>query len=189
MNVGHRSEHIAVAAIVGLTAASMGVLALVGSGFDRHAVSLSPVSASCAAPNLAGAVVTVTATNMGGPMMTRNGTAMGAMMRLRADQATVPHGTVSFLVVNAGSLNHELVVVPLPDAQVVGTRAVGGDAKIDEASSLGEASNTCGQGSGEGIAPATSSWVTVALPPGRYELVCNLPGHYTAGMYTQLTVT
>jgi uncharacterized cupredoxin-like copper-binding protein len=31
--------------------------------------------------------------------------------------------------------------------------------------------------------------VTVTLAPGHYELVCNLPGHYTAGMYTQLDVT
>jgi uncharacterized cupredoxin-like copper-binding protein len=28
----------------------------------------------------------------------------------------------------------------------------------------------------------------VTLPPGRYELVCNLPGHYAAGMYSQLSV-
>ncbi|WP_253033861.1 sulfocyanin-like copper-binding protein [Arthrobacter sp. H16F315] len=27
------------------------------------------------------------------------------------------------------------------------------------------------------------------MPPGRYELVCNLPGHYAAGMYSQLKVS
>jgi uncharacterized cupredoxin-like copper-binding protein len=32
-------------------------------------------------------------------------------------------------------------------------------------------------------------WVTVTLAPGRYELVCNLPGHYVSGMYGELTVT
>jgi len=31
--------------------------------------------------------------------------------------------------------------------------------------------------------------VTVTLVPGRYELVCNLMGHYVSGMYRQLTVT
>ena len=46
----------------------------------------------------------------------------------------------------------------------------------------------CGAGSGEGVAPGASSWVTLTLAPGRYELVCNFPGHYAAGMYTQLTV-
>jgi uncharacterized cupredoxin-like copper-binding protein len=31
--------------------------------------------------------------------------------------------------------------------------------------------------------------MTVNLAPGQYELVCNLPKHYTAGMYTRLVVT
>jgi hypothetical protein len=44
-------------------------------------------------------------------------------------------------------------------------------------------------GAGEGIAPVDASWVTLALKPGRYELVCNLPGHYAAGMYGELDVT
>lgn len=42
---------------------------------------------------------------------------------------------------------------------------------------------------GEGILPSGSGWVTLDLQPGRYELLCNLPGHYRAGMYTELTVT
>ena len=50
------------------------------------------------------------------------------------------------------------------------------------------ASNECGAGAGEGIAPGDASWVTLALKPGRYELVCNLPGHYAAGMYAELDV-
>jgi uncharacterized cupredoxin-like copper-binding protein len=110
-------------------------------------------------------------------------------MRLQADRATVRHGTVSFLVTNGGSITHELVVLPLPESQIVGTQPFGGDGKIDEAGSLGEASKTCGEGAGQGILPGASGWVSVTLEPGRYELVCNLPGHYAAGMYTQLTVT
>ena len=111
------------------------------------------------------------------------------MMRLSADRTTVGHGAVSFLAVNGGNVNHELVVLPLPETQIVGTRPIAGDARIDEGDSLGEASNTCNEGAGNGIAPGASSWVTLTLQPGRYELVCNLPGHYAAGMYTQLTVT
>jgi len=108
---------------------------------------------------------------------------------LRADRGTVTHGTVSFLVTNAGNISHEMVVLPLPDNQVPGTRPVGPDGTIDEGGSLGEVSASCTEGSGEGILPGTSGWVTLTLPPGRYELACNLPGHYEAGMYTQLTVT
>jgi uncharacterized cupredoxin-like copper-binding protein len=31
-------------------------------------------------------------------------------------------------------------------------------------------------------------WVTLALERGRYELVCNMPGHYAAGMHAELDV-
>ncbi|WP_166788289.1 MULTISPECIES: sulfocyanin-like copper-binding protein [Cryobacterium] len=55
--------------------------------------------------------------------------------------------------------------------------------------SLGEASTTNGQGAGEGITPGAASWVTMDLAPGRYEVLCNLPGHYPAGMYSELTVS
>ncbi len=109
-------------------------------------------------------------------------------MRLTADATSVPHGTVSFVATNLGSINHEFVILPLPDSQIVGTRPLRGDSTVDETGSVGEASNSCGAGPGDGIAPATSSWTTVTLAPGRYELVCNIPGHYAAGMYTQLAV-
>ena len=152
---------------------------------------------SRAAPRLPGTVVNVALTNMGGPMMAQSngmmgqGSAMtnGGGMRLRADHATAPHGTVSFLVTNSGSINHEMVVLPLLNSRAVGARPIGGGARIDETGSLGEASRTGGEGAGEGIAPGASSWLTLTLAPGQYELVCNLPGHYTAGMHTQLTVT
>jgi len=96
---------------------------------------------------------------------------------------------VSFVVTNGGSVDHEMVILPLPNPQAVGARTIGGDAKIDETGSLGEASRSGGAGARAGIVPGTSGWVTVTLAPGQYELVCNLPRHYMAGMHTQLTVT
>jgi uncharacterized cupredoxin-like copper-binding protein len=39
-----------------------------------------------------------------------------------------------------------------------------------------------------GIA-GTTGWTTTTLPPGHYELICNIAGHYGAGMYTELDVT
>lgn len=76
-------------------------------------------------------------------MMRRPNGMMGGAMRMTADRSTVAHGTVSFLVTNADTISHELVILPLPENQIPGTRQIGGDAKIDEAGSLGEASNTC----------------------------------------------
>jgi len=82
-----------------------------------------------------------------------------------------------------------MVLLPLLSSRGVGALPIGRDAKVDERGSLGEASKTGGAGAAEGIVPGASGWETVTLAPGQYELVCNTAGHYTAGMYTQLTVT
>ena len=185
-----------VAAVTTLVASAAVAVDAVNGGVVPLATGFLSGSAR-AASGLPGTVVNVSLTDMGGSMMgQRNGMmgqgggmTSGGSMRLSADQITVARGTVSFLVTNGGSITHEMVILALPDSQTVGTRPIGEDAKIDEAGSLGEASNTNGKGAGQGVAPGASSWITVNLAPGQYELVCNLPNHYTAGMYTQLAVT
>ena len=193
----------AVIAVVASAAVAVGVIgpstgpAMFRAGGVQPGDNGFPSGSSRAAPRLPGTVVNVALTNMGGPMMAQNNGMMGqgsgmmngGGMRLSADHATAPHGTVSFLVTNSGSINHEMVVLPLPTSRAVGARPIGRGARIEETGSLGEASKTGGAGAGEGIVPGASGWVTVTLAPGQYELVCNLAGHYTAGMYTQLTVT
>ncbi len=162
-----------------------GSLALVGIASGPSG-SLGGSSIGCAAPALKGAVVRVTLSNMG--RMTGNGMMGTGAMSLRADRATVPSGKVSFLATNFGSVTHELIVLPLDGAGLAGSRPLGGDSRVDESRSLGEASASCAAGEGDGILPGASGWVTLSLRPGRYELLCNLPGHYAAGMYSQLTV-
>lgn len=140
-------------------------------------------------PELPGTVVNVSLGNMGGAMMGgRSGMGNGAMF-LSADGATVRAGTVSFVATNIGSIEHELVVLPLADGVAPGSLRTGGRNKVDETGSLGEASNSGGAGAGEGIAPGASGWVSLTLAPGRYELLCDIAGHYADGMYTVLTVT
>ena len=141
--------------------------------------------AHCTVPALPGHVVTVTVTDMMGGMM--GGPGQG-MMRVLASPASIPAGTASLRVINTGAMTHELVVLPLTAGQPAGARAVGPDGTVSEAGSLAEASATCGAGHGDGIAPGTASWVTLTLRPGRYELICNLPGHYAMGMHTALNV-
>ncbi|MEM5312405.1 plastocyanin/azurin family copper-binding protein [Paraburkholderia sp. JHI869] len=41
----------------------------------------------------------------------------------------------------------------------------------------------------EDIAPGKSKRVSFRLAPGHYALICNKPGHYAAGMHTELVVT
>lgn len=178
-----------VAAVITLVASAVAVAGAINGGASPRGFG-APTGSSQAAPRLPGTVVNISLTNMGGPMMgQRRAMMFRGAMRLTADRDTVPHGTVSFLVTNQGNIKHEMVVLPLPDSQAVGTRPIQGGAKIDEEGSLGEASTTNGKGAGEGILPHASSWVSTTLARGHYELVCNLAGHYTAGMHTQLTVT
>ncbi|SDB80525.1 hypothetical protein GA0111570_102315 [Raineyella antarctica] len=147
---------------------------------------------SCTAPeSLPGQTVSVTLTDAGmmnSPMM--GGSApMGERMSLRASPASVPAGQVSFVASNFGGRTHELVILPLPAGTSAGKRVPGADGKVDEAGSLGEASASCAAGTGEGITPGATGWITLTLPPGRYELVCNLQNHYADGMYQELDVT
>ncbi|MHB1875111.1 MAG: sulfocyanin-like copper-binding protein [Streptosporangiaceae bacterium] len=196
---GRRRAAATAAAAVLVGAAIGGVLAA-SSGSGQPLRGAAQVS--CTAPaNLPGQTVNVVETDHGmgvGPGyggMMGNGQAgtgqyagSGRMMRILLSQSTVPAGTISFRVENLGSLTHELVVLPLAPGQQPGTRTVGPDETVSERGSLGEASATCAGGHGDGIRPETSGWVTLNLDPGRYELICNVPGHYAHGMYAELTV-
>ncbi|MFE9923064.1 hypothetical protein ACFYQA_16185 [Streptomyces sp. NPDC005774] len=152
--------------------------------------------AHCSSPALQGHLMDVTVGDMGPGMMGRPhwrtpgpGRQGMGMMYLRATPSTVPAGKVSLRAVNVGALPHEVMVLPLSAGQAAGERPTRADGRVNEAGSLGEASRSCGAGAGHGIAPGAMAWTTVTLQPGRYELLCNFPGHYIAGMYTELDVT
>ena len=114
---------------------------------------------------------------------------MSAHMTLRATPATIPAGTVTLLATNRGWRTHELVVLPLAAGATVGQRVPDATGKVSETGSLAEASSPCSAGVGDGIPSGSASWVTLTLPAGRYELVCNVANHYADGMHTELDVT
>jgi uncharacterized cupredoxin-like copper-binding protein len=87
-----------------------------------------------------------------------------------------PAGKVTFKAVNDGKVTHELVVLNTDRAPGALPVAKG---KADETGDLGEA---------EDIAAGSSKSVTLALKPGHYVLICNLAGHYQAGMHAAFTV-
>ena len=174
-----------------------------------------PPPAACATPALTGSVVDVTLTDMGGmmgpgmmgpgmmgpgpygPSAPNNGVSpwqngypwpgAGMMMqRIFVVPSSVPAGPVSLRVHNTGALTHEVMVLPLNANQYPGQRAIGTNNQVDETGSLAEASRSCGADAGDGILAGATAWTTVNLPPGRYELLCNIAGHYGAGMYAEL---
>ena len=111
------------------------------------------------------------------------------MMSILIDPATVPAGQVSFRVLNTGVWIHELTVLPLGPGENLGQRRIGTNNQVDESASLGHVEASCGADEGDGLVPGAVGWTTITLKPGRYELICNIAGHYWAGMYTELTVT
>lgn len=183
--------------LIGAAALLLGIGSTVAlAGSPGYAGPMPAQPAPCAPPALAGTVVEVAASDMGammgpgmmGPHMMGPGMGPG-MMRLTVNPGSVPAGQVSLLVINDGALVHEVIVMPLAPGLAPGRRPVGADWRVDETGSLGEAANTCGAGDGDGIAPATIGWTTLTVNPGRYELLCNIAGHYSSGMYAELDVT
>jgi len=158
---------------------------MMGAGSGYHYSRLT-----CSAPtSLPGQTVNVTLGDMGMTQMMGGTAPIGSHMMLRSDPATVAAGTFSLVALNMGWRTHELVILPLAAGAAAGQRIPGVDGKVAESGSLGEASGSCVGGSGAGITAGTVGWTTVALPPGRYELVCNLANHYLAGMHQELVVT
>lgn len=171
-------------------AGNAGATGAASGGIMASGRSMMGSALTCTAPtDLPGARVTVSLVDM--PMMSGTGdpAPLGVPMRLRTDVTNVPAGQVSFVAANLGARTHELVVLPLASGQSAGARPAGLDGEVVEVGSLGEASASCTAGSGEGITPRSAGWVTLTLAPGRYELLCNEPNHYTDGMWTELDVT
>jgi hypothetical protein len=125
---------------------------------------------TCAAPpSLPGTTVEVMLGDMGTTQMMGGTAPLGGQMMLRVAPATVPAGQVGLVVSNMGWRAHELVVLPLAAGASAGQRVPGADGKVEETGSLGEVSNGCAAGVGDGIAAGAAGavgWNPVPLPAG-----------------------
>ena len=90
--------------------------------------------------------------------------------------AVAKAGKVTITAPNGGSTAHELVLLKT-DADPANLPKTGD--KVDESTSVGEISD---------VAPGSTKKATFKLAPGKYAMVCALPGHYEGGMYGSLTV-
>jgi uncharacterized cupredoxin-like copper-binding protein len=96
---------------------------------------------------------------------------------------SVPAGKVKFNITNQGPAAHELVVfkTDLTDDKMptdATGRIVEDDPQVKSVADTG------------GDVPAgKTKTLSADLKAGHYVVVCNLPGHYRAGMHTTLTVT
>ena len=115
----------------------------------------------------------------GGGMM--GGGMMGGMS-LRANVSSVKAGKVTFEVSNLSrSILHEMIVVAVESANTpMPYDYDNGQIPEKQVKMLGET---------EEMEPNAEKTITLDLKPGTYLLICNVPGHYAAGMWTSLTVT
>ena len=105
-----------------------------------------------------------------------------ATMGVKISQATAPRGVVTFKVTNSSKDTvHEMIVLYLKDPNTPPPYSAS-DQRIDEdkAGYKGEVSE---------LQPGKTGNKTLALQPGKYLLVCNIAGHYAAGMWTEFDVT
>src|SRR3954453_4746188 len=124
-----------------------------------------------AAPAPAAAAKAQTKAPAGGmPGMTHVQATLGEMF-VKTDTTTAKAGSVMFNVQNTGATTHGLAIVRAP------AEAPGG--MLDESTFVAK---------GQDLAPGASEMLTATLKPGRYELVCFMPGHYAAGQRLAFTV-
>ncbi len=97
--------------------------------------------------------------------------------------STIKAGQVSFAITNTGTTPHELLVFKSDlDPAAYPKDSAGSIVEDGPGVTL--------VGDGENIDPAGSQARTVDLTvPGTYLFVCNIPGHFTQGMFTVVTVT
>lgn len=110
------------------------------------------------------------------------GRGMMGGMSLRVNVTSVKAGQVTFDVTNLSrSIVHEMIVVAVenPNAPLPYDYNTG-QIPETQVKMLGETDE---------MQPNAERTITLDLNPGAYLLICNVPGHYAAGMWTPLTVT
>ena len=103
-------------------------------------------------------------------------------MGMELSASTVPAGKVEFDVTNAAlKTGHEMILVKLASKDATLPLDKAKD-RIDEKAikSLGEVS---------GLKAGAKGVLKANVAAGDYILICNVKGHYSAGMYAPLTVT
>jgi len=97
-------------------------------------------------------------------------------MNLVPSMAAAKAGKVTFDVNNGGQLPHEMVVIKTDKKAA----DLGSGTTVPETGAVGETGD---------IAAGKTKALTLNLKPGHYALICNIAGHYSAGMYADFNVS
>ncbi len=96
------------------------------------------------------------------------------------DASSANAGEVTFTVKNDGSIGHEFLIVKTDLA--LGEIPLDGDHFAEPTDGI-EVIDEIGE-----FAKGTTETLVVTLEPGKYQIVCNLPDHYSNGMSAAFTV-
>jgi len=109
-------------------------------------------------------------------------------MTMTLTPSTVPAGsTVTFVVKNTGTIEHEAVLLKLPAGQDPGKLAV--LTTGEEADKVSEDGNVGETGDPNLAAGETRSFTIANMTAAQYVLVCNIAKHYAMGMWAPFTVS
>lgn len=153
---------------------TVAALSLAGCGSDDDAKSdatPTPPAASSPAPDATASSTPAGEVNASGEI-----TVKAAEMSFSPATITAKAGKVKITLDNTGTMVHELVILKTdeaPDALEVK------DNQVSEDDSVGEIAD---------VEAGASATKTFNLKAGHYVIVCNVPGHYAAGMRGELTV-
>jgi uncharacterized cupredoxin-like copper-binding protein len=164
---------------VAVTAAGALIMGCSSAGGGSAAATSAPATSSAAIP------ASVTATTAASPSGSGSATTVAATeseFKIDLVSMTAPAGPVTFHIKNGGTTLHEFVVVrtdlsagKLP----VASSAPEVDEDSEDLTSVDEVEN---------IAAGSTADLKVDLSAGHYVVICNVPGHYSAGMHTDFTV-
>jgi uncharacterized cupredoxin-like copper-binding protein len=99
---------------------------------------------------------------------------------IQLSRSTASAGKVTISITNTSAQKHEFVVVQTDLAIDQLPKNAEGDVDEEKLTSFGE------QGD---IEPGKTVDLTVDLHPGRYIMLCNIAGHYKAGMHSEFNVS
>jgi uncharacterized cupredoxin-like copper-binding protein len=100
----------------------------------------------------------------------------GGDFQTSVSPASAKAGAIRFTLVNRGSMTHEAVIIR------TATRFDRLPVKDSRASEKGRI------GAIKRVAGGTRKALTLTLAAGKYVIICNVPGHYQAGMRAAFTV-
>ena len=153
-------------ALTAVAALTIGSVMLIGTGCggDNNKESTQPAG---------------TSTQQGGQGTVSNVTIQMGEYFFKPKDVSVPAGKVAITAPNKGKVEHELVLLK--------TDVDPSKLKTEKDGEVNEDAYT-GPGEIPDVESGDTGKTTLNLKPGTYAMICNVPGHYKAGMYGRVTV-